>query len=486
MTGRVFLNYRRADAEAWADRLFERLIRQFPRENVFMDIDGNIPFGFPWAQWLDSQVAACDLMLVLIGRTWVAEFQARADPDERDFVRVEIESVLARKIPVVPVFLGDASVPRSADLPESVRPLMALQAARLQRLSFDADAEVLITGIARSIALARGEAVAVAPLRQRQDPAARYRAEGRIRIEAAVIEGAPDGWFLPGNGKSEWFADVRGGPEMVVVPAGSFMMGSPPEEIAALKKEYPSVDAAWFDAEGPQREVMIAQAFAIGRHAVTRGQFAAFVEATGRKMPDEAWTWEDGKGELRKGRSWRNPGFAQDESHPVVCVSWEDAQAYAEWLSGVTGKPYRLPSEAEWECAARAGTKTPFWWGPSITTQQANYDGNSTFRGSPKGEYRKATVPVQSFAANPWGLLQVHGNVWEWCEDVWHPAFSGDAPRDGSAWLKGGDALSRVLRGGSWYNIPQFLRAAQRNLTLPGLRGSGLGFRLARTLPPTS
>jgi hypothetical protein len=157
MTGRVFLNYRRADAEAWADRLFERLVAQFSPENVFMDIDGRIPVGFRWADWLDSQVAACDLMLVLIGRSWVGEFKARSQPGLHDYVRVEIESALKRNIPVVPVFLGDTPMPNGAELPETVRPLLDLQAARLQRASFAKDAEMLAKGIARSIALARGQ-----------------------------------------------------------------------------------------------------------------------------------------------------------------------------------------------------------------------------------------------------------------------------------------------------------------------------------------
>ena len=157
MTGKVFLNYRRADAEAWADRLFERLVRQFPRENVFMDINGHIPVGFPWADWLDSQVAACDLMLVLIGRSWVAEFETRSEPGERDYVRVEIKSALKRRMPVVPVLLGGALVPKPAELPDTIRPLLALQAVRLQRTSFDSDAEALLKSVPRSIALARGE-----------------------------------------------------------------------------------------------------------------------------------------------------------------------------------------------------------------------------------------------------------------------------------------------------------------------------------------
>jgi len=432
MTGKVFLNYRRADSEAWADRLFERLVREFPRNNVFMDIDGNIPFGFPWADWLDSQVAACDLMLVLIGRTWVTEFKARSDAGDRDSVLVEIESALKRKIPVVPVFLGDAPTPKAADLPATLRPLLALQAARLQRTSFDSDADVLVKGVARSIALARGEPAPPADARD-------YQAEGRIKVDAKFIHGAPERWFKPGAGKAEWFKDLDVGPEMVVVPAGSFTMGS---------NDY--------DGEKPPHKVTIEALFAVDRFAVTFDEW----DAAGLSQPsDQGW-----------GRGRR----------PVINVSWEDAQAYAKWLSGKTGKAYRLLSEAEWEYCCRAGTTTAFWWGNSISTQQANYDGNHTFGGGAKGEYRRQTVPVDSFEANPWGLYQVHGNVWEWCEDNWHPDHKG-APVDGSVW-PGGDASLRVVRGGSWSNYPRVCRSANRYRYQPSIRYFNLGFRLARTL----
>src|SRR5262249_26700674 len=145
-------------------------------------------------------------------------------------------------------------------------------------------------------------------------------------------------------------------------------------------------------------------------------------------------------------------------------------------------KTYRLLSEAEREYVTRAGTTTPFWWGSAITPHQSNYDGNYAYAGGgSKGEYRKASVPVASFEANPWGLYQVHGNVWEWYEDVWHDDFNG-APPDGSAWLQGGDTRRRVVRGGSWFNFPQFLRAACRNWYFTEYRYYGQGFRLARTL----
>jgi formylglycine-generating enzyme required for sulfatase activity len=206
----------------------------------------------------------------------------------------------------------------------------------------------------------------------------------------------------------------------------------------------------------------------------------AFVKETGHTVPDEAITYEGGKWESRKGRSFRNPGFAQDDSHPVVCVNWEDANAYAKWLSGKTGKIYRLFSEAEWEYACRAGTTAPFWWGSPISAEQANYDEIYMLGGGGKGKCRQATVPVQSFQPNPWGLYQVHGNVWEWCEDCWNETYKG-APVDGSAWTTG-DSAFRVVRGGSWVNDTVDLRAANRIRNNLGDRVYYAGFRLARTL----
>jgi formylglycine-generating enzyme required for sulfatase activity len=297
-------------------------------------------------------------------------------------------------------------------------------------------------------------------------------AEGRVKVDARIVHGAPDGLFKPGAGKTEWFKDHEHGPEMVVVPAGGFTMGSPESE--------PERESWQKGTESPQHEVRIAREFAVGRHAVTRGQFAAFVSATGHRA-EGAHIWKGDKWEHDPKGSWRNPGFAQDDSHPVVCVNWDDAKAYVGWLAQATGRDYRLLSEAEWEYCCRAGSTTPFWWGSSITTQQANYDGNYVYKGGGnKGEWRKATVPVGSFAANPWGLYQVHGNVWEWCEDAWHDRYHG-APSDGSAWVQDGDASRRVLRGGSWYDNPWGLRSAPRYRDSTDGRGCIFGFRVGRT-----
>jgi formylglycine-generating enzyme required for sulfatase activity len=170
-------------------------------------------------------------------------------------------------------------------------------------------------------------------------------------------------------------------------------------------------------------------------------------------------------------------------NRPVIDVSWDDAKAYATWLSGKTGQTYGLLSEAEWEYCCRAGRATPFWWGSSITPSQANYNGNYDYAGGgEKGEFRGKTVPVDTFSPNPFGLYQMHGNVWEWVEDVYHGSYDG-APSDGTAWTTG-DSGHRVLRGGSWFLIPWVLRAARRFRNYPGNRNNDVGFRLSRRLNP--
>jgi formylglycine-generating enzyme required for sulfatase activity/uncharacterized caspase-like protein len=268
------------------------------------------------------------------------------------------------------------------------------------------------------------------------------------------------------------FKDCPECPEMVVVPAGEFMMGSPKTEDGR------------FDNEDPQHKVTIGTPFAVGKFAVTRDHFEAFVRETNHAAGDKCWTNENDKWEERAGRSFRKPGFTQDGKHPVVCVNWDDAMAFVTWLSKKTSKAYRLLSEAEREYVARAGTTTPFWWGASIETSQANYNGNYTYGGDigyggHKGEWRKNTLPVDSFEPNPWGLYQVHGNISEWVEDCWNESYQG-APMNGSAWTTG-DCGRRVVRGGSWSNYPRHLRSAFRH-KVTNARGSGIGFRLARAL----
>jgi formylglycine-generating enzyme required for sulfatase activity len=265
---------------------------------------------------------------------------------------------------------------------------------------------------------------------------------------------------------------------MVVVPAGSFIMGSPasePEREAELGRK-----DAFKGTEGPLHKVTFGKPFAVAKSPVTVNEFAMFIAAASYAVGDTCFTLENDQGAERSLRSFRNPGFEQAGDHPASCVTWDDAQAFVAWMTRATGKSYRLLSEAEREYVTRAGSKTPFWWGSSISTDQANYNGNHSYAGGARGQYRRTTMPAASFKANPWGLYNVHGNVWEWTEDCWHPTYVG-APNDGSPWVAG-DCAGRVLRGGSWINHPGFLRAAARTHYPPDVRYSGAGFRVARTL----
>jgi len=232
-------------------------------------------------------------------------------------------------------------------------------------------------------------------------------------------------------------------PELVVVPAGEFLMGSPDWEEGS------------YEDERPQHRVAIARRFAIGRLPVTFDEYDWFCEATGHR---EAY----------------DPGWGRGRRQPVVEVSWDDAQAYLAWLSQETGQAYRLPSEAEWEYACRAGTTTRFSVGDTITTEDANYRDSGSGR----------TSEVGIFPSNPWGLHDMHGNVLEWVEDDWHQNYQG-APRDGSAWKDKGpyqDLREHVLRGGSWYGLSTNCRSAFRVKHATYVTANYIGFRVARTL----
>ena len=302
-------------------------------------------------------------------------------------------------------------------------------------------------------------------------PDGRHGAEAqRLRAEAELGKRVPP----PGTK----FRDCEGAwcPELVVVPSGSFLMGSPGSEEGRSSNE------------GPVHRVTIGRPFAVGVYEVTRGEFGRFVSATGRSMGNSCWTYESGEWEERSGRNWRNPGFRQTDGHPVVCVNWDDAKAYVGWLSDETGKAYRLLSEAEWEYVARGGTKTARYWGESGTDQCRYANGADEASGdfgwgkaSCDDGYAR-TSPVGAFSANRWKLHDVLGNVWEWVEDCWNDSYHG-APEDGSAW-ESGNCGARVMRGGSWFNVPRILRSAFRNRNTAGSRGNYAVFRVARTFTP--
>ena len=540
MPGKIFINYRRDDAIAAAGRLHDRLAQAFGRKNLFMDVD-HIPAGVDFIGYLEAQVASCEVFLAVMGPNWI---DARDDAGRRrienpeDFVTIEIAAALARDIRVIPVLIDGARIPKADELPDALKPLVRRNAVEVRNAQFGRDAEVLVEKVrealkgdmsgpirwpvaaasgaalllagwvglyqmgvpvwmpwtsgtvqqgtgaadkARTDAEAKREADAAAARKKTADDAkaAAKRADDvaaekriadadaaaarkKVEDDAYAARRDPALSVTPGSGQS--FRDrLANGqpcpmcPEMVVAPSGSFTMGSPVSE----------PEREWWQkgTESPQLKVTISRPFAVGKFAVTFDEWDTCVAdggCNGYRPGDQSW-----------GRGKR----------PVINVNWDDATAYAAWLSRKTGKTYRLLSEAEREYAARAGTTTPFWWGSSITPTQANYDGNYSYAGGgSKGEYRQRTVPVDTFEANPWGLYQVHGNVWEWTEDCWNDSHNGN-PGNGSARTTG-ECSRRVVRGGSWSNYPLDLRAAIRLRSPSVLRFSFLGFRLARTLNP--
>jgi len=291
------------------------------------------------------------------------------------------------------------------------------------------------------------------------------------------------------------FRDCTSCPEMTVIPAGSFTIGSP------------SGEPGRYDSEGPQRNVSIRQ-FAVGKFDITRAEWAAFVKATNRETIEGcAWSGFKHKDlkdwESNPRASWHNLGFPQNDNHPVVCISWSDAQDYVHWLSKQTGGKYRLLTESEWEYAARAGTLTAYPWGSSPSHEFANYGTDSCCSGLASGRDQWIyTSPVGSFPPNAFGLYDMHGNVLQFVEDCFSEGYTA-LPTDGSpyqqevelkmtgrfSFMNGtSSCASRMLRGGDWGDPSRMIRSSFRNwapgpgFTLQNYRSGGVGFRVAKTL----
>jgi formylglycine-generating enzyme required for sulfatase activity len=425
----IAISYRRADTDAIAGRIRDRLANRYGEDAVFMDID-NIPFGKDFRVHIREAVIQSNVLLVIIGQDWLGvdnDGNRRMD-DETDFVRFEVETALSNAIPIIPVLVGSARMPQPALLPENLKNFAFLNAAPVDTgRDFHQHMERLIRGIdqipdrrATSLATSgsRNEVASAAA------PASASRDADADRADLEVFRDAP-------------FA-----PELVVIPAGEFIMGSPEGDEWRL------------DTELPQHRVTIGQRFAIGRYPVTFDEHDRFCDARRREKPaDRGW-----------GRGRR----------PVINVSWQDAQAYIAWLSQETGRTYRLPSEAEWEYACRAGTATRYSFGDAITPKDANYSASGLNR----------TSEVGAYPANCWGLHDMHGNIGEWVEDDAHENYLG-APADGSAWKNAGAGPNRrlcVVRGGSFGLVPGGCRSAFRNRLDSDDPANDVGFRVARTL----
>ena len=257
------------------------------------------------------------------------------------------------------------------------------------------------------------------------------------------------------------------GPAMVALPPGRFRMGSPSAEMGR------------YDNEGPVHTVTISRPIAMGQYPVTFADYDRYVSAMGAERPTDE---DSGFVKTLFERQTERPadeGWGRGK-RPVINVNWHEAKAYALWLSEQTGKRYRLPSESEWEYAARAGTETAYSWGDEINCSQARYGRRAGGECSNSGD---GPVPVGSFEPNPFGLYDLHGNVWEWVEDGWHNNYEG-APSDGSTWTGGDDGSLRVMRGGAWFSYPRYVRSAVRFGDPPSRRSIAYGFRLVQDLNP--
>ncbi|MEO0770380.1 MAG: SUMF1/EgtB/PvdO family nonheme iron enzyme [Cyanobacteria bacterium J06649_4] len=467
----IFISYRRSDTIGHTGRIYDRLVAEFGREHVFKDVD-DIPLRVDFAEHLDKAVSQCQVVLVVIGKTWttvVDEDGNRRLDSQDDFVRIEVESALKRGIPVIPVLLEGVRMPNRAQLPKSLHPLVRRNGTQVgYDPRFHTDMDRLIKGLQ---ALMR---VAEATPSSQSESAVIQEADATTKPVAKAVKEAltEDSPVEPAKPSVPTFSfevvkvDAKGKEtqreqrraeyrredlgqgvtlDMVAIPGGIFQMGS--------------ADGQEYDSERPQHKVTV-KPFWMGKYAVTQAQWKAVAALPKVERSLEA-----------------TPSRFKGQNQPVEQVSWDAAIEFCQRLSRKTGRDYRLPSEAEWEYACRAGTSSAFHYGETLTAELANYNAGYTFGSGPKGQYRKTTTDVGSFPANDFGLYDMHGNVWEWYQDHWHENYQG-APTDGSAWLSSGENAKRLLRGGSWGVNPDYCRSANRSGDARDIRYCSYGFRV--------
>jgi formylglycine-generating enzyme required for sulfatase activity len=487
-----FVSYRREDAAAWAGRLVADLRRELPSTQVFQDISA-IAGGEDFVEAIHRALSTSVAFLVLIGPRWLeirTERGTRRLEDPEDLVGLEIREALQRpELKVIPVLVGGARLPRAEDLPGDLRPLVRRQAHEISESRWDYDISRLVANL-RGIRDVRG------PAGGKQRALRMALAAGTVAAIGAAL------WYASWRGSALDIASLKPGdvfreckecPEMVVVAPGTFVMGAESDASRSPNRE-----------STPAHTVTIAQPFAIGKYEVTVGEFRAFVEQTKHKVtPCTYLNWQKFEYVADGGADWSNPTFAQGERHPVVCVGRVDARAYVKWLNDkVVGKGgtavYRLPSEAEWEYAARGGTRGASYW----AAEQAASDRTACAHANlldetnvmtagrtrtgerfPCADGYADTAPVDdpAFKPNAFGLSHVVGNAEEWVEDCWHEDYA-DAPSDGRV-RAGGDCSRGVVRGGDFtWGMQIGVGTHSRTWRLASSAGTDSGFRVARTL----
>jgi formylglycine-generating enzyme required for sulfatase activity len=437
----IFLSYDSQDR----DRV-RSLVDAFERQGWSVWWDRRIPPGQTWHQAIQTALDAAKCVVVVWSQHSI----------KSDWVIVEAEEGKSRGL-LIPVLLDDVRLPLSFRLIQAARLVDWQGAATHPEWMFLLDTIKTIIGAYKppSTPPAPRNDVTPAPPTERPRQAQSPRRLFQTRFTVMTLDArgkiverrASTGNYYPQDlGGNVWL-------ELAELPGGTFLMGSPTEE------------AGRADDESPQRRVTVAP-FLMGKFTVTQAQWRAVAG------------WPKVKLDLHP-----EPAYFQGDALPVEQVSWIEATEFCARLSRKTGKHYRLPSEAEWEYAARAGTTTPFAFGETITPEIVNYDGNYPYAAAPPGAYRAQTIAVGSLGvANAFGLFDMHGNVSEWCQDNWHHGYEG-APVDGAAWLRDGDDSRRVLRGGSWHDDGRYCRAANRHWLAPEGRDHYLGFRVVLATP---
>ena len=440
--GKVFISYRRDDSLDITARIYDRLVSHLGAHNLFMDLD-SVPLGRDFRQVLQESILASNVVLVVIGRQWLnfrdAQSVRRLDhPD--DLVRFEVATALSRAIPVIPVLTQGTLIPAVGDLPESISELAYRNGIEVRsdlHFSHDMDALIERLGPLLDAGLHR--------LGAQDTPALASGADGEIPIQLppSLAELGYDLQALDGQYVIT--------PPLCEAPAGPFIMGSNPIR-----------DSGAHEDEEPQHQVHV-PAFQISRYPVTVIEYACFLRATGRSAPRSAYNH----------LQWQQQLFRLD--HPVVNVNWRETMAYAAWLGERTGLAWRLPSEAEWEKAARwdptTHTARIYPWGDAFDPDRCNTSEGARGRTSPVGSYPAG--------ASPCGAMDMTGNVWEWTRSIYrpYPFGSHDTARSEQ------DLQNPALRGGSWGSDARGARSAFRYDNDPNNANNSIGFRLIVQTP---
>ncbi len=426
---KIFVSYRRDDSADVTGRIHDRLRTRFGEGNVFKDVD-SIPFGVDFRKHLQAAVNRCDVLLAVIGDRWCKitdQAGKRRLDDPTDFVRIEIESAIERQIPVIPLLVRGASIPAATELPASLQALVYHNGTVVRAdPDFHRDMDRVINALEQHLhsGVAAGQEIPALPQQPMMDSLVATNSLGM---------------------------------KLAYIPVGEFLMGSPGREEARNENE------------GPQHRVQISKPFYLGVYQVTQEEY--------QRVMGQNPSWFCGTG------GGKAQAAGQDTRRfPVESVSWDEALEFCRRLSAVpgerrAGRVYRLPTEAEWEYACRAGTTTPFYFDTHLSSTQANFDGNFPYGGGDQGPFLGRTTTVGSYMPNAFGVYDMHGNVWEWCADWFGrdyaeaPALSIDpqGPPTGSY---------HIMRGGGWGSHGRNCRAAYRSDFTPAPRFSSYGFRV--------